>query len=1103
MNENQPVFEEYILNQASTVQNAEPADSPTSELSQVKQRLLERYLSGMAAKSGLERNPEQSPQDPQPLSFPQQQVWLHGQLASDVPFYNETFTVYRHGALDLEVLERCLLEIIRRHEIWRTIFDTKAGQPVEMVRSVPERFHVPLVDLRHLPETEREAEAIRLATEDARRPFDLKTAPLLRVLAVRLGDEQYRLYIVVHQIIFDAVTAYRVFLPELTVLYEAFRSGKASPLPELANQYSDFARWQRSKASPSDWAEHAAYWREQLAGAPVLDWPSDRPRPEVDTHRGVIHRFRLPETLVRDLRRVSQDHEVSLYMTLVAGLAALLHRYTGQEDLVLGTFTAGRKLAELEPLLGYFVNPLALRVDVSGNPTFADLLSRVRTAVLDALNHEDLPFAEVVRESGWRPDASRNPLFQVVLSQQPKLAAIAPGWGLATEEISNGGSKLDLMIVVDDRGDTVSGPITYNPDLFDAATIDRMIRHWQILLGAAAGNSNSLIADLPVLTRQEMNRVLVDWNDTAKEFPALASVHELIGAQVERTPDEVAVIYEEDRLTYRELDARANQLANYLRGLGFGPGTPVGICLERSTQMVIALLGVMKAGAVYVPLDPEYPKERLAFMIEDSGLQCVITQRSVDLRLSDCGKRLVYIDVDWINISQFSAQKPSVRVESNELAYVIYTSGSTGKPKGVQVCQRALVNLLTSMQACPGLSQTDRLLAVTTICFDIAALELYLPLTVGACSVIASRETAKEASELWKELEAHDITVMQATPSAWKSLVDAGWPGKPNLKILCGGEAMTRDLAKDLMARATSVWNMYGPTETTVWSAIHRVTSAEGPIPIGRPIANTTMYVLDRNLQPVPIGVTGELYIGGEGLARGYLNRPEFNAEKFISTSVGREGRAWLYRTGDLARYRADGNVECLGRTDSQVKVRGFRIELEEIEFALRQHPAVRDACATVREDTPGDLRLAAYVTPIQQAESLNGIRGFLKERLPGHMIPVLASLDKLPLTPNGKLNRRALPPLNVPSKDDCQEVVEEISDPLERLLVHIWEEMLNVPLVNVYDNFFDLGGHSLLATQMVARLEQELGVRMKARELAFQTLGQFATSCRERLECP
>jgi amino acid adenylation domain-containing protein len=999
------------------------------------------------------------------------------------------------------VLERCLVEIVRRHEIWRTTFDLVAGQPVQMVQSSPETFPVPVVDLRHLPQETREREAARLATEEACRPFDLRTGPLLRLLAARMGEEQHRLYMTIHQIVFDAVTAYHVFLPELATLYEAFASGKSSPLPELAIQYGDFAHSQRKTPLPEGWSEHAVYWREQLAEAPTLQWPTDRPRPAVDSHRGAIQRYTLPAALVRDLRSLSQRHEVSLYMILLAGLATLLHRYTGQDDLVTGTFTAGRKLAELEPLLGYFVNPLALRMDLSGNPTFAKLLRRVRRVVLDALKHEELPFAEVVRESRWKPDPSRNPLFQVVLSQQPKLAAPASGWGLATEEICNGGSKLDLMIVVDDRGDSISGPITYNPDLFDHTTIQRLIGHWQTLLASAAQEPHQPIAALPMLTEEEKNKILVEWNDTVMEFPAEACLHHLIEGQVERTPNAVAVIHEQDCLTYRELDVRANQLANYLREMGVGPDVRVGICLERSTQMMVALLGILKAGGAYVPLDPEYPKERLSFMVQDSGLECLVTQSSLTSQLSDCSKKVVCIDRDWPLISQESGTHASSPAKSEDLVYVIYTSGSTGKPKGVQICHRALVNLLSSMQAQPGLTRNDRLLAVTTISFDIAALELYLPLTVGACCVLASRENCKDGRQLWRMLDDHDITVMQATPSGWKLLVDAGWPDKSNLKILCGGEAMSRDLARELIPRASSVWNMYGPTETTVWSGLYRVVAADSTIPIGKPIANTTMYVLDRNLQPVPVGVTGDLYIGGEGLARGYLNRPELNAEKFIACPFLSGRAAWLYKTGDLARYRADGNIQCLGRTDTQVKVRGFRIELEEIESVLRRHSAVADACAVVREDTPGDLRLAAYVTPVQQPAALDEIRRFLKEHLPPYMVPVVSSLNKLPLTPNGKLNRNALPPLNGSVTNHETPLEEEFTDPTEQLLARIWAETLNVPQVSVYDNFFDLGGHSLLATQMVARLEQELGLRMKAKELAFQTLGQFAASCREKLQ--
>ncbi len=1092
------------MSEASIIQRDEPVDFRDAKLSDAKRRLLERYLAGVAAKSTLERSPNRRPHEPLPLSFAQQQVWLHGHMAGDVPFYNETITVYRHGPLDLEVLERCLAEIIRRHEIWRTSFDMVAGEPVQIVQPPARTFPIHAVDLRDLPEAKREAEAVRLATDDARRPFDLKTRPLLRVLVVRMEEEQYRLYATVHQIIFDAVTAYRVFLPELTALYDALESGKTSPLPELTIQYGDFAHWQRKKVLSPDWSEHAAYWRRQLAEAPTLQWPNERPRPAIETHHGAVERYTFPATLVRRLRTLGQRNEVSLYMILLAAFAALLRRYSGQndDDLVIGAFTAGRKLAELETLLGYFVNPLALRIDLSGNPMFLELLSRVRTVVLDALKHEDLPFSEVVRESRWKSDPSRNPLFQVVLSQQPKLAAIAPGWGLATEEISNGGSKLDLMIVLDDRGESISGPITYNPDLFDSSTIRRMIDHWQTLLSAAAANPQLRIADLPMLTDQERSKVVVEWNDTAMEFPSNACLHQLIETQVERTPDSVAVMDEQgNRLTYRELNRRANQLANHLRKLGIGPDVRVGICLERSVQTMIGLLGILKAGGAYVPLDPEYPRERLAFMVQDSGVECLITQASLDQRLADQGGKLIYIDRDWSLISRETGENPSAPSTPGNLAYMIYTSGSTGKPKGVQVCHRSLVNLLSSMQMSPGLTQNDRLLAVTTISFDIAALELYLPLLVGACCVIAGRETSREGSQLWGMLQDHDITVMQATPSAWKLLVDAGWPGKRDLKILCGGEAMSRDLARELIPRASSVWNMYGPTETTVWSAIHPVTSADDAIPIGRPIANTTMYVLDGNLQPVPVGVIGELYIGGAGLARGYLNRPELDSEKFIPSPFSSETGVGLYKTGDLARYRANGNIECLGRNDTQVKVRGFRVELEEIESTLRQHPAVADACATVREDIPGDRQLVAYVTPLQQPAALSEIRSFLKERLPIHMIPVLSSLDTFPLTPNGKLNRRALPPLNETTADEARPVDEESSDPIEQLLARMWRETLNVPRVSVYDNFFDLGGHSLLATQMVAKLEQALGLRVKAKELAFQSLGQFAASCREKLQ--
>ena len=1075
-----------------------------TSLSEVKRKLFQEYVRGAVGKAGAERAPiRPRPHGiPIPLSFAQQQIWLHGQMASDVPFYNETMTVYRHGPLDLTTLERCLLEIIRRHEIWRTTFEVVAGEPVQIVHPAPRMIPLPLVDLRKLQEPEREAEAIRLATEDARRPFDLKNGPLLRALLIRMADEQFRLYMTVHQIVFDAVTAYRVFLPELATLYEAFVAGKPSPLPDLPLQYADFACWQRKSSSDYTGAEHLSYWREQLAGEiSPLQWPNDRPRPPIETHRGAVQRFALPAHLVRNLRRLSQQEGVSVYMTLLAGFVAMLHRFTGQQEIMVGSFTAGRNQAELEPLLGYFVNPLTLRVDLSGNPTFRELLSRVRGVVLDALAHQDAPFPHVVRELRHRPDPSRNPLFQVVLSQQPQLPSMPSGWDLATEEICNGGSKLDLMVVLDDRRDGIFGPITYNPDLFDETAIRRMVGNWKTLLTGAAGEPGRYFAELPILTDEERNQTVVEWNETRVNYPKELCLATLLEAQVERTPDATAVVYEEQRMSYRELNARANQLAHYLRKLGVGPEVLVGICMERSVKMMVALLGILKAGGAYVPLDPAYPEGRLAFMINDSGLQVLITDEPFRSTLNQRVEKLVGIDKDWPLISQQSRENPAAEVEPENLAYVIYTSGSTGRPKGVQICHRSLVNLLTSMRAKPGLTERDCLLAVTTISFDIAALELYLPLIVGARCVLASRESSGDGQRLWSMLDDCEITAMQATPSTWKLLLESGWPGKANLKILSGGEAMSRELAQQLILRAGSVWNMYGPTETTVWSSLHQVTSSEGLIPIGRPIANTQMYVLDRNMQPVPVGVIGELFIGGDGLARGYRNRSELTTEKFIPNPFDCKPGARLYRTGDMARYRADGTIECLWRLDDQVKVRGFRIELGEIESILREHPGIRDVCVVVRKDRPDDPRLVAYVVPRREEFSSEDLRNFVKEKVPSYMVPVLVTLERLPLTANGKLDRHALPaPDQVDLSDD--HTSQGFREPIEELLAGIWTNVLTVERVSIYDNFFDLGGHSLLATQVVARLEKELGLRIKANELAFQTLGQLAASCKERLQC-
>lgn len=1069
-------------------------------LSENKRKILERLLRGDGVRSprqlAITRRP---PNEPIPLSFPQLQVWLHSQMAAESPFYNESITFYRRGPLSPPALERCLVEMIRRHEILRTTFEERDGEPVQIVNPVPSAFPLQFVDLSELPSAKRTAEAVRLATENARRCFDLSNGPLLRALLVRLEDEDYRLYMTFHQIIFDGVTAQRVFLPELATLYQALSAGNPSPLPEPSIQYGDFAYWQR-KTMSAEARQSLEFWKSQLSGElPLLELPMLGARPKVETHRGEILRFAWDDDLAVRLRDFAQRQGASLYMTLLASWVTLLLRYTGQEDIVLGGLSAGRSRAEAESLMGFFVNPLALRIDLSGNPTFRELLARVRAVVLESLSHEAVPFAHIVKNLQPKSDPSRHPIFQLMISRQPRDSALPPGWNWVIEEVSSGASKMDLFVIFDERSDGLFGSCTYNPDLFDASMIGRMVHHWRTLLTAATTDPNQRIADLPFLTEEERQQCVVEWNQTKEEFPQ-KSLHELIEAQVERTPEAMAVVHEEERLSYREMNARANQLARHLRKLGVGAEVLVGICMERSVRMIVALLGILKAGGAYVPLDPAYPEERLAFMIKDSGLKVLITEDRLYAKLSGQVEKVVRIDKDWPVVSQESQENLSPQAGPENLAYVIYTSGSTGVPKGVQICHRSLVNLLTSMQARPGLTQKDSLLAVTTISFDIAALELYLPLIVGARCVLAGHEDSSDGRRLSSMLDDYQITVMQATPSTWKLLLESGWAGKADLKILCGGEAMPRELAEQLIRRARSVWNIYGPTETTVWSSIHHVTSSGGQIVIGRPIQNTQMYVLDRNLCPVPVGVIGELYIGGDGLARGYLNRPELNAEKFIRNPFSCEEGARLYKTGDLARYRADGTIECLWRIDHQVKIRGFRIDLREIESVLRGHPSVRDVCAIVHKDSPDDPRLAAYVVLAKERPpSVEELRNWVKQKLPGYMVPVLVPLERFPLTPNGKLDRRALPaPIQAELRDERS--IEEFHDPIEELLAGIWTDVLKVPQVSVYDNFIDLGGHSLLATQVVARLEKKLGLRIKPSELAFQSLGQLAASCKERL---
>ena len=1026
-----------------------------------------------------------------PLSFAQQRLWFFDQLEPSLPTYNMPAAIRLTGPLNLAALEKSLNEVVKRHESLRTTFETRGGQPSQVIAPTL-TIKLPVVDLRKLAASEREAEVRRLVTAEALLPFDLSQGPLVRGTVLRLGEEEHVGLLTMHHIVSDGWST-GILAREVATYYVASCGGGSSPLPALPIQYADFAHWQRQWLQGEVLENQIAYWRKQLTGAPdLIDLPTDHPRPRVQAFRGAHQSLVLPKHLQEAFKALSRQEGVTLFMTFLAAFKVLLHRYTSQDDLVVGTPIANRNRLETEGLIGLFVNTLVLRTDISGNPSFRELLQRVREVCLGAYGHQDLPFDRLVEELHAKRDLSRNPLFQVMfeLHNASQRTIELPGLTLRPVEGDSETAHFDLTLRIMDTEQGLTATFVYNTDLFEPGTMARMLGNFQTLLEAVVAAPEQRLSNLPLLTDAERRQVLVEWNATTTEPPQDICIHQLFEAQVERTPDAIAIVFEAEQLTYRELNRRANQLAHQLRTLGVGPEVLVAICLERSLEMIIGLLGILKAGGAYVHLDPNYPRERLAFMLKDADASVMLTCDRLVASLSELDAKIICLDSGWETIARESRENPDCPTRPENLAYVIYTSGSTGQPKGVLVPHGSIAGHCWNAQRDYELSSRDVVLQFASLSFDVSLEEILPTLIVGARLVVMGSNVWHPA-EFHRRISEFGLTVLNLPTAYWQELARE-WACVPELVpntqprlFVVGGEAMSPDALKLWQQAPVSsirLVNAYGPTETTITATAFDIASRPGEnttyqrVPIGRPLANRTIYILDGHGNPVPIGVGGHLHIGGTGLARGYLNQPELTAERFIPDPFSAKPGARLYKTGDLARYLPDGNIEFLGRRDDQVKIRGFRIELGEIEAALGQHPAVRNVAVLAREDAPGEKRLVAYVVAQSTADEL---RRFLKDKLPDHMVPaVFVLLDTLPLLSNGKIDRRALPSPDR-SRPELEKAFVAPRDELERQLAHIWEEVLGVRPVGVRDNFFELGGHSLLAVRLFGVIEKRLGKRL------------------------
>jgi len=1018
-----------------------------------------------------------------PLSFAQQRLWFLDKLEPNSSAYNIPFGMRIDGEIDIDALRQALDKLIERHESLRTTVHTVNGEAsLEIIPDL--RCKMPIVNISNLRSEEREAKVRSLAAEEASQPFDLATSPLFRTKLLKLKDDEYVMLVTMHHVISDGWSL-AVFFEELSEIYGGITQGVDVHLPELKLQYADFASWQRGPLAEAEITKQLEFWGEKLAGAePLLEFPTDRQRPLVQTYKGANYRTTFSPELLEELRVFSRNEGVSLFMTLLAAFYTLIYRHTNQDDLILGVPIANRNYSDIERVIGFFANTLALRADLSGSPTFRTFLDQVKGLALESYDNQDVPFEKLVEHLNPKRSLSHNPIFQVMfgLHNTPPLKPELSGLDLTPIEMNTGTSRFDLEVLVREKEDGLGVLAEYSTDLFDESTIERFIDRFEVLLRGIIRNPEEVISSLPILTEAEHKLIVDEFNDTAKDYPTDKCVHQLFEEQVNITPDAIAVVYQDQQLTYRELNQKANSIAHRLREFDIGADSLVGLCVERSVEMVAGVYGILKTGAAYVPLDPSYPIDRLNLMLDDSGASIIVSHQNLAKDLDHKRFKIIYMDDISVASDSDTFENPQSEAGMENLAYINYTSGSTGVPKGVAIQHSSLNNYTQHLLEVLGTDRPLQFANVSTIAADLGNSCIYPALASGGTVHVISYDVLTNPDLFREYAIKHSIDVLKIVPSHLSALLGENSDGLelPIRCLIVGGEALSWDLVNRILdkERKCTVINEYGPTESTVGSAVAYIDKIESgylaSASIGKPAANTTTYILNESLQVVPIGVHGEIYIGGSGLARGYLNRPDLTADRFISDPFSKKKGARLYRTGDLARYLPNGEMEYLGRIDDQVKIRGFRIELGEIESVISQFADVREVLVITREEQKGNKRLIAYVVSRTNSKiEPAGLRNFLREKLPDYMVPsVFVQLEKLPLTPNGKVDRKKLP---APEKDtvSARDGYIEPRTETETKLVNIWSDLLGVDKIGVHDNFFDLGGHSLLAIRMFSAVEE------------------------------